>query len=551
MFQLLRRQGMSVLGIHAHPLAQDEPHVIVGDGQAAATLLAAGVEHAHTLILAGDDDGVNLTILMQARMLNPQIRIINRLFNTSLGERLDQTLPEHITMSVAALAAPVFTFAALGNAAIGQLQLFHQTWPIHEEYIQPTHPWRGRQLSELWSDRDRMLIYYLPQTGQIDLVTAVLQGQTLQVGDRLIVGTRPRVHQVHPSLSQQLGKLRTGLSYVQQHSRPLLGGTLLLFSTIWITCLVYTSWRLPTSLIDAFYFSIGVLTGTGGSEIGVEMQTAPAELKIFTALVMLAGTAIIGLSYALMNDFILGTRLNHIWEAIRVPERHHFIVCGLGGVGMQIVNHLHTCGHAVLVIEQDPNCRFLNTVRGLKIPVIQGDARLPATLNAANLQQAEALLAVTSNDTANLEMALNAKGLSSNVAAIVRYQDPTFAPMAQQVFGFEAVLSPAELVAPAFAAAALGGRVLGNGMTADYLWVALSMQITLEHPFCGQLVQETAMGADYVPLYLETQGQTIHGWELLETRLRVGDQLYVTMQATPLEALWRSVPLRSPATSAI
>jgi hypothetical protein len=43
-------------------------------------------------------------------------------------------------MSVAALAAPVFAFAALGNEAIGQLRLFNQTWPIYEEVIKENHP---------------------------------------------------------------------------------------------------------------------------------------------------------------------------------------------------------------------------------------------------------------------------------------------------------------------------------------------------------------------------------------------------------------------------
>lgn len=77
--------------------------------------------------------GVNdkSAILLQARVLNPKIRIINRLFNGNLGDRLDKTLSDRVTLSVAAEAAPVFAFAALGNKAIGQLQLFNRTWPIH------------------------------------------------------------------------------------------------------------------------------------------------------------------------------------------------------------------------------------------------------------------------------------------------------------------------------------------------------------------------------------------------------------------------------------
>ena len=99
---------------------------------------------------------------MQARLLNPKIFVINRLFNSKLGDRLDQTLPYPASLSVSKLAAPVFTFSALGSKAIGQLELSGRTWPIHEEFIHRRHPWRGRSLYDLWVDRDTMLVYYLP-----------------------------------------------------------------------------------------------------------------------------------------------------------------------------------------------------------------------------------------------------------------------------------------------------------------------------------------------------------------------------------------------------
>ncbi len=536
---LLRQQGAHVVGIHHRPIAHEED-VIVGDVQSAKILLQAGIRDAQTLVLTNNDDGLNLAVLMQARVLNPRIRIINRLFNTSLGDRLDTTLPDHISMSVASLAAPIFTFAALGNAAIGQLRLFNQTWPIHEAYIEDDHPWLGRKLSDLWEDRDRMLIYYLPVDSKVDLVSAIVRGHRLQSGDRLIIGTKPSIRTVQRSLTQKLTKLALGLKYLRSHSRALLAGTMLLLVMILISTATYASSVLHTNLIDALYFSVGIITGAGGNDIGIDH--APDDLKLFTVFTMLVGAAIIGISYALLNDFVLGTRFDRFWDAARIPRRGHFVVCGLGGVGVQIVSHLHSYGHEVVVIEQDPNCRFLNTVRAMKIPVIQGDASLPATLKAANFAQAQALLAVTSNDTVNLEIALNAKSLNPKVGVIVRYQDPEFAWMAQLVFEFDAVFSPAELVAPAFAAAALGGRILGNGMTADSLWVALATMITANHPFCGKRVQDAAIATDFVPLYMETRSQTVHGWDLLEICLSAGDILYLTIPASRLEQIWRVMP---------
>ncbi|HLO48933.1 MAG TPA: NAD-binding protein [Kamptonema sp.] len=538
-FCLLRQQGAIVVGISDRPLKCEGSDVVVGNLQAASSLLAAGIQNAHTLVLAGDDDAVNLAILMQARILNPQIRIINRLFNTSLGDRLDHTLPEHTTMSVSSLAAPVFSFAALGNQAIGQLRLFNQTWPIHEEYIDENHAWKGRKLRDLWEDRSRMLIYYLPADNKIDLVSAVLAHGYLQQGDRLIIATQPSVRSRRKTFSQTLLKIITNLRRLQQQTQSAVSVSITLLLIIIAATFTYTTVNFHVSLVDSFYFSVGMITGAGGNDKVVE--NAPDSIKIFTVIMMLVGAGMIGLFYALLNDFILGTRLREYWDAARIPQRNHYIICGLGGIGVQIAKQLQANGHEVAVIDSDPNNRFLSTARSLKIPVIQGDASLSTILEEANIKQAEALLAVTSSDMSNLEIALSAKALATKLPVIVRNQDPHFALMVQQVFEFEAVLSPTEIAAPAFAAAAIGGRIFGNGMTLDSLWVALATLITPGHPFCGQRIQDAAKSADFVPLYAETNCQTIHGWDLLNFYLSPGDILYLTMPANRLEQLWRAV----------
>ncbi|MBD2206615.1 NAD-binding protein [Calothrix sp. FACHB-1219] len=537
-FRLLRQQGAFVVGIHHKPIpGESAPDVIIGDLHTAATLTAAGIEQAHTLVIASSDDARNLAIMLQARVLNPHIRIINRFYNTSLAERLDQTLPNHLSMSVVGLAAPVFTFAALGNQAIGQIKLFQQTWPIQEEYIDENHPWLGHKLSELWEERSRMLIYYLPVKGKMNLVSALLSEQKLKVGDRIIVGIQPRVRSTRKSWVRKLLKVCTSLKQFQKHAQSVLVMAAVLLVVILLASLTYVSASLNISFVDALYFAVGMITGAGGNDKVIEF--APNSIKLFTVVMMLVGAGVIGIWYAMLTDFVLGNRFKQFWDAARIPQRHHYIVCGLSGIGVRIVQELHASGHEVVVIETDSNNRFVNTARGLGIPVIQGDASFRAILEASNINNAAAVLAVTSNDAINLEIALKAKGLSPSIPVIVHYADPDFAGMAQQVFDFDAVLSPAELAAPAFAAAALGGRILGNGITADSLWVAFATMITQVHPFCGEIVKDVAMSADFVPLYVETTHKTLHGWELLDTQLSPGDILYLTMPANRLYQLWR------------
>ncbi len=538
-YSLLRRQGAEVVGISDCTITMHaSEHIVVGDPRANTTLIKAGIRQAKTLVLAFNDDALNLAIVTQARILNPRIRIINRLLNQTLGKRLDLTLPDHFSMSVAALSAPIFTFAALGNKAIGQLQLFNHTWPIQEEVIDAAHPWLGKELKELWDDPNRMLIYYLPAKGEIDLVSAIGQGICLKPGDCLIVGTKPKVFNQRPSWLQKLLKAIFNIPRYQHYARPVTLVSLALLAVICLATLTYVSFSFHTSIVDALYFSVGMITGAGGEEQVAEF--ASDNIKVFTAVMMIVGAVVIGICYAMINDFVLGSRFRQALDAARIPRRNHYIVCGLGGIGIQIARQLHFQGYEVVAIESDHNNRFLHCARSWGIPVIIEDASLPSTLKAVNIKRAESLIAVTSHDTANLEITLTAKALAPDLKTIVRSSDPQFAQSMQEVFEFDRVLSPVELATHSFAAAALGGRILGNGMTQDLLWVALASLITSGHPFVSQTVREAAIKADFVPLYVERNNQTLHGWQLLEICLQPQDILYLTMPASRLEQLWRT-----------
>ncbi|MEN9565696.1 MAG: hypothetical protein RLZZ69_892, partial [Cyanobacteriota bacterium] len=356
-YSLLKQQGAEVVAISRSALNPASDQIIIGDPRDNVILIKAGIRQAKTLVLVHDDDALNLAILTQARVLNPQIRIINRLLNHTLGDRLDLTLPDHFTMSVAALASPLFTFAALGNKAIGQLQLFHRTWPINEEIIDAEHPWLGRKLEDLWVDPNRMLIYYLPVKGEIDLVSAINQEKCLSVGDRLIVGTKPQMVTKRRSWQKKLSKAILNLPRYQQYARPVTIVSLALLAVICAATLIYVSVNPNTSITDALYFSVGMITGAGGKE---EVAENGADYtKVFTAIMMIVGAGVIGICYALINDFVLGSRFRQTIDAARIPRQNHHIVCGLGGMGIQVARQLHNQGHDIVIIESDPNNRYI------------------------------------------------------------------------------------------------------------------------------------------------------------------------------------------------
>ena len=537
-YSLLRKQGAEVAGISDRSvITQPQEKIIMGDPRSVTTLIEAGIRTADTLVLASNDDALNLAVLTQAQRINPNLRIINRLLERTLGEQLDRTLKEHLTMSVAALAAPIFAFAALGNKAIGHLKLLDQSWALHEEVITRTHPWYGIQLAQLWNNLDQMLIYYLPKNGEIDLVSAVQEKITLASGDHLIVATKAQVKKKPRFVWKRWLKILFNINTYRQYARPVIMVTLTLLILITVATLTYlfTNWQV--SVADALYFSVGMITGAGGKEEVAE--SAPDAIKLLTALMMIIGAGIVGIFYALLNDFVLGSRLKQFLDAARVPKSNHYIVCGMGNVGMEVVRELTNQGHEMVVIEPDQKNRFLHSVRSQGIPVIMEDAVLADTLETANIEGAKAIIVVTSKDMTNVEIALTAKALVPKLPVILRIQDNQFAESVNQVFQFENVFSPTEVATHSFVAAALGGKILGNGMTDDLLWVALATMITPNHPFCGRAIAEVAPQADFVPLYLSRGEENIHGWNLLTTKLNNQDVLYLTMPATKLEQLWR------------
>lgn len=540
-YQLLKQQGAQVVGISDRPITrQVDDNIIVGNLRSSQVLIEAGIKNATTIVLANNDDGLNVAILIQAKTINPQIRIINRLYNQTLGNRLDKTVPDHLTMSVASLAAPIFAFAALGSNAIGHLKLFEQTWALRDEMITENHPWHGLKLSQLWNNREQMLIYYLPHSGEIDLVSGVKQSQKLEVGDHIIVADKAKVKTKPRFLWKRWFKIFFNINTYRQYARPVIMVTLTLIILIAIATLTYLGANWHIRVADALYFSVGMITGAGGKEEVAE--SAPDIIKLFTALMMIIGAGIVGIFYALINDFVLGSRLKQFIDAARVPQENHYIVCGMGNVGMEVVRELNQQRHDMVVIESDHQNRFLHSVRAQGIPVIMEDAVLADTLQTANIEGAKAIIVVTSNDLINVEIALTAKALAPKLPVVLRVQDTQLANSVKQVFDFENVFSPSELATHSFVAAALGGKILGNGMTDDLLWVALATMITPNHPFCEQEIKVIAPQADFVPLYITRGEENIHGWNLLNAKLSDRDILYLTMPATKLEQLWRTPP---------
>jgi len=88
--------------------------IIADDAGREIILDAAGIRRANSIILCTQDDAVNLRIALKARSMNPNIRVIIRIFDVDFAQALTDQFG-FIALSGTGLAAPAFAASATNS----------------------------------------------------------------------------------------------------------------------------------------------------------------------------------------------------------------------------------------------------------------------------------------------------------------------------------------------------------------------------------------------------------------------------------------------------
>lgn len=227
--------------------------------------------------------------------------------------------------------------------------------------------------------------------------------------------------------------------------------------------------------VDSFYFVVTTMTTTGYGDIN--LKDASPGLKIFGSFLMLASGALLAATFGLLTDYLVKTRLEQLLGKRRIRMRNHIILCGLGHVGMRILEQLHKLKQPVVVIEHDEKSRFIDEARTMNVPVLIADMRQPATLERANVKEARSLIAATSNDVVNLETGLNGKAVRADLRVVLRVFDANLASKMQSGFGIKTTFSTSALAAPAFAMAAVDPAVVGSFYIGEELVLVVELVV--------------------------------------------------------------------------
>lgn len=486
-------------------------------------LVEAGVETAQALALVEPDDVRNVYTALTAEELNPRLRLVVHIVDQRLASYLDDLIDNCTPLSTAAIAAPEFVSAALGETGVRWISV------------------GGRDIvagpAQQIADPPIVTLANTAAVGG----TALLPNGT---GD-LVLGSGLR----HPPRRRRkrLDDLRADIARIFDRRLRLVAVALAAFVAVGTVLIrVVPSGVLPTDdgttewdrWLAALYIAVWTVTGVGFDEEAV--SHTDVNFRLLGLGGGLLGLVLVSLLTAAIVDAFIGASLARSLGRIRGRPRGHFVVAGLGSVGAEVAKRLHERGYSVVAIERDADKPGVQTAHGLGIPVIIGNVGNDQILYEAGLSRCRALVAVTNDDVANLQAGLNAREHNPDARIVLRLFDHELARKVQTRLALGTSRSVSAIAAPGFAHTLLRRRIDATVPAGRRVLLVSELVVEAGSPADGARLDALAE-AEPARLLARHRPQQPWDWSCpQDTELGAGDQVAVVASAAGLAKVLRA-----------
>ena len=193
------------------------------------------------------------------------------------------------------------------------------------------------------------------------------------------------------------------------------------------------------SFVDALYTTIDMM-----ATVGNPIRPISQPGRLFTIAVIVLGVGSLLYTFGAGMEFVIE---GHFREEVRrrfmenkiAALHNHYIVCGFGRVGSQIVEEFVTARMPFVVIDEVES-HIRNCIERGHL-ALQGDATSDDILREAGIVYAKCLLVATDDDAHNISITLSARHLNSKLFIVARSNhNETEAKL--KLAGADRVLSP-------------------------------------------------------------------------------------------------------------
>ncbi|MDX6328942.1 MAG: hypothetical protein QOI83_1325 [Streptomycetaceae bacterium] len=505
-----------------------------------------------------DQDKIHAALSVQGH--NPQIRIVLRMFNQRLGKQIEKLLTNCASLSGSATAAPAFVNGALQRPNSVQVG-GRFVYVAYDDDIQPN---RLCVVADRIDRQDLSRIRLMPETASraADFIALA----TRYSPDAAITSSPTPTTSPNPAHTPDAADPADPTR--QDGTQPDgAGNGIAALQTLSSELRVSIPWfaRLRWRLVDTFRYFTGarlrIVTALAaaailGSFLAIWAFNHSFTWTVYTTLLDMAGAAqpdqpgastdgwlqrvaqviitfcgvtFVPLATAILVDILASGRRGQPKDP-GSGTSDHIVVFGLGNIGTRVATLIHELGVPVVGVERNPESRGIAAARALNIPVVVGDGPMDDLLRRARIQRSRALVAVTMDDAANLEAALEARAIRSGVRIVIRLFDDDFAHHVYATLGNVASRSVSYLSAPAFAAALMSREVLGTLSVFRHVLLIAELTATEGSNLLGmnQHDVEDLGGFRVIAVRLARQPGT-YMWNYADRsrRLAIGDRIVV------------------------
>ncbi len=181
-----------------------------------------------------------------------------------------------------------------------------------------------------------------------------------------------------------------------------------------------------TTLLDALYMTVTTLTTVGYEDhVGVHNSTAG---KVFSIVYLFVSVGAMFYLFTALAAYMVEGEVRKVFRRRSMEKRieklkGHYIVCGIGMVGLYIVHELYETKRRQVALDSDPAQLEVLSTRNIDVPMLVGDATENEVLEKAMIREAKGLFATTNSDNDNIVIALTAKQLNPSLRVVCRCND--------------------------------------------------------------------------------------------------------------------------------
>jgi voltage-gated potassium channel len=246
---------------------------------------------------------------------------------------------------------------------------------------------------------------------------------------------------------------------------------------------------------EALYMTIITVTTVGFQEV----RPLSAAGRIFTILLIFSGVVVIATGANLIISSIIKGTFGEVFRRQGMEKKlgkikDHFIICGLGAVGEDIIQEFVRAGEPFVLIEKEKDTLEKIVKENPEVLYVLGDATEDEVLKCAGIDKAKGIITVLSNEVDNLYICLSARALNPKLRIISRAIESESIDKLKKA-GADYVFSPEKIGGIRLAAAALRPAVtsfLDTILRGEHLNLVLE-EVTVQErsPVVGKTLKQT------------------------------------------------------------